>query len=497
MAILPQAALRKRLKEVKQRVGSQQFPSGSRWTLLGWLLGLSIGVGSCGTTTAQDRFRFDFGTENAAAGFTAVTPDLIYSAQKGYGFEPGAQLQVLSHTGSDLTRNDGVTAEGLFKFSVAVPEGNYRVTVTLGDAEVPTVTTVKAEARRLMLESVRTAAGQFETKSFIVSIRSTKISTGGEVLLNTFFENTANGLIAHWDDKLTLQFSDSKPVVCAVEIERVTTPITTVFLMGDSTVTDQAREPNGTWGMYLSRWFGPDVVIANYAESGETLKAFRRQHRWEKILSQLRPGDYVFMQFGHNDLNKTGHDAVWPGPEGEWSTTHSPAETDYKQHLKEYAAEAKAKGAIPVIVSPMTKLNIGTGELNIAGMQQYPRCAVEAAQEAGIACIDLNAMSVELWTVLGPDKAKLAYVDGLHTNSYGGYILSRSVVSAIEKSGLELAKHLLPEARGFEIKNPHPTPEEFTLPLEPRPPGRGRRGAGRNANPNPMPPANPAPRGGT
>ena len=120
----------------------------------------------------------------------------------------------------------------------------------------------------------------------------------------------------------------------------------------------------------LPRWFKPEVAIANYAESGETLKAFRFERRWDKVMSQVKPGDYVFMQFGHNDLNKTGRNAMWPAdqPSGDWSKTYSEANTDYKQLLKDYAEEVKKKGAIPVIVSPMTKISIQTGELNIAGI---------------------------------------------------------------------------------------------------------------------------------
>ena len=197
----------------------------------------------------------------------------------------------------------------------------------------------------------------------------------------------------------------------------------------------------------------------------------------------MRPGDYVFMQFGHNDLNKTGHDGIWPRDDtmGDWAYTHSEANTDYKWLLAAYAVEVKRRGGIPVIVSPMTKIDIRSGQINLAGLGDYPKAAVEAAQMAGAACIDLNAMSVELCNALGTNLDRGAYVDGLHTNTYGAYLLSRCIVEGIKQAKLDLTKYLADDAGTFDIKNPQPLPDDFKLPLEPNPmggfgfgPSRGR-----------------------
>ena len=256
----------------------------------------------------------------------------------------------------------------------------------------------------------------------------------------------------------------------------------TVFICGDSTVTNQVKEPYGTWGQMLPRWFNDHVAAAIYAESGETVKAFRAEHRWAKVMSEVKKGDYVFLQFGHNDLNKTGHNAIWPADDhdGDWANTYSEANTDYKKGLEDYANEAKAKGAIPVIVSPMTKINIGTGQLNSAGLKDYPQAAVAAAKEAGVAWIDLNAMSVALVTALGPDNAKKAYVEGLHSNSYGGYLFSHCIVEGIRQNKLDLANDLVADAGTFDPAHPSLLPADFKLPLEPGGGGFGRgRGRGR------------------
>jgi lysophospholipase L1-like esterase len=417
---------------------------------------------SCFGQTAVTDFKFSFGGP-ATDGFVRVMPDQSYTKDRGYGFEP---VPAIAEGFGYITTNR------LFQFSVAVPEGNYHVTVTLGDSRGESTTTVKAETRRLMLDRVHTKSGETVKREFTVNVRRPEISTSETVTLDT----RENGSKT-WDEKLTLQFSDDRPCVDAIEIHKIDDAVT-VFLCGDSTVTDQASEPYGTWGQMLPRWFGPGVAIADHAESGETLKAFVFEHRWDKVMSQVKPADYVFMQFGHNDLNKTGHNAMWPGPEGEWSHTYSEANTDYKRLLEDYAGQVKARGAIPVIVSPMTKINIRDGKLNTAGLGDYPSAAVAAAKEAGVACIDLNAMSVRIVNALGEVQDKRAYVDGLHTNSYGGYLLSRCIVEGIRENKLDLAKYIVDDAGTFDPDHPLPLVDDFKLPLEPGGGGGFRFGAG-------------------
>jgi lysophospholipase L1-like esterase len=433
--------------------------------------------------------RFAFGPGPTAPGVARVDGAMLYSRELGYGFEPGAQVQLVTQESADPLRAAYATSGQLFRFSVALPPGNYRVTVTLGAAKSAATTTVKVETRRLALERIHTEAGQFETRSFLVNIRTPEMSPGNVLKLDTREINpqTHEAVNATWDDKLTLQFSDENPAVCAIELERVENAIT-VFLIGDSTVTDQPSEPYGTWGQMLPRWFKPSVAIADHAESGETVKAFRMQNRWLKVMSEMKPGDYVFMQFGHNDLNKTGHDGIWPKEDtmGDWVNTYSEANSDYKWLLASYCVEVRRRGGIPVIVSPMTKINLRTGELNVAGLGDYPKAAVEAAQLGGAACIDLNAMSIDVANGLGVADAPKAYVDGLHTNSYGGYLLSRCIVEGIRQARLGLADHLVDDAGSFDPKHPLPRPEDFKLPLEPRPPrpaGRGGPAAAGKAPP--------------
>jgi lysophospholipase L1-like esterase len=427
-------------------------------------------------------YRFDFGSGKVASGYTQVKAGELYSKETGYGFEPGSVIQEVDRGGDPLT-GDFVTSETFFKFSVALPEGNYKVTVTLGDASGESITTVKSETRRLMLERIATAKGKFETLTFLVNTRSTKMSPGNELKLDSREWNpqTKAVLSATWDDKLTLQFSDERPCLCAIEIVPADSTIT-VFIIGDSTVTDQQGDGSGSWGQNLARWFGLPVAIANHAESGQTLKAFRFQHRWEKLMDLIKPGDYVFMQFGHNDSKKSGHDPMWPADDkaGDWAITHSDANTDYKWGLASNAAEIMRHGGIPVIVSPITRLDKVTGQVNSASHGDYPKAAKEAAELAGCAFIDLFSMSIETMKALGPLSSPAAYADGTHTSSYGGYLYSRCVVEGIKKANLDLARYLTGDAGVFDPSHPTPLPADFKISYDrrgsaPSPSGNGPR----------------------
>jgi hypothetical protein len=238
--------------------------------------------------------RFDFGSGPTAPGFVPVAADTLYSPARGYGFEPGANLTAIDRGGPDPLRGDFITSNAPFHFTARVPHaGNYRITVTLGDAAGESTTTIKAELRRLMVEKTATTRGAFKSVAFIVNTRTPKIAaTGGigagEVRLKAPRETVQEAWA--WDDAITLEFSNTRPAVCAVEIETADVP--TIFLLGDSTVCDQSKEPYNSWGQMFTRWFQPVVAIANHGESGETYRDSIGRRRLDKILSVMRPGKF-------------------------------------------------------------------------------------------------------------------------------------------------------------------------------------------------------------
>ncbi len=432
-------------------------------------------------------FKFQFGAEKAAAGYTLVSPALKYSKETGYGFESGTTpTTVRSDTGDALHRG-AVTDAQPFLFSVAVPEGNYRVTVTLGDPTEEAMTTVKAETRRLMLERIRTAAGKFVSRTFTVNVRGPKISTGGEVNLDSREMNleTHEPIARHWDDKLTLAFSDSHPAVAALEIRKVDDAIT-LFILGDSTVTDQGGWPGSSWGQMAPRWFKPEVAVANHAESGETLRGFLKERRWDKVLDSIRPGDYVLIEFGTNDSKNRGPQNIYPGQD--FSETYAEAGTTYKDLLKRFAADAQKRGAFPIIVSPSARRQDVKKPTSLGA---YAVAAMEVAREIGVTGIDLNSMGVELNVALGADAAK-QFGDQTHHVEYGSYLQSKCIVLGIKQANLPLAKFIVDDCGTFDPQHPEPTPAQFDLPPDPNS-GRGGRGGRGGARGTTAPAPSPAP----
>ena len=358
-------------------------------------------------------FKFDF---------TSSQPKLTNSYLQviGSGFDFGSSVTQLP--------SGGVTSTQPFFFSVALPEGTYRVTATFGDPSGATTNYVKAEARRLMLEDVRTAKGEFATRSFLVNTRTMEYP-GGKVHLKPR-ELTDEAVT--WDGKLTLEFNGPRPVLRELDIVP-TTNVTTVYIAGDSTVCDQPLEPWNSWGQMLPRFFNDQVAVANYAESGESVRSSLGAHRFDKIFSVIQPGDFLFIQFGHNDMKDRATNAL----------------EVYQANLKKIIATAREHGATPVLVTSMERKN-GINGPTLAG---YPDAVRNVAREAGVPLIDLNAASVKFYRALGKNL-NLAFQDGTHHNNYGSYELARCIVEGIKENKLTLAKNLAADNTPFDPARP-------------------------------------------
>ncbi len=375
----------------------------------------------------------------------------IYSKDLGYGFEPGANVTCLDRGGKDALRSDFCTSDQPFYFSVALPEGNYNVAVMLGDAQEETTTTVKAELRRLMLERVQTARGKFVTRTFTVNIRGPQITGGGEVKLKDREKTTTEWWA--WDEKLTLEFNDSHPSVCAIEITKVEVP--TVYLLGDSTVCDQPSEPYDSWGQMLTRFFKPGVAIANHAESGESLRSSLGAKRLDKVLSTMKAGDYLIIQYGHNDEKEKGEGVG--------------AFTTYTTDLKEYVVEARKRGGIPVLVTPVQRRTFDQNGKITNSHGDYPEAVRKIAREENVPLIDLNAMSKTLYEAWGAEPSKRAFApnDNTHHDNYGSYELAKCVVEGIRASRIGLVKFLDNDVPIFDPGRPDPI-DGFVLPASPK-----------------------------
>jgi lysophospholipase L1-like esterase len=410
---------------------------------------LGIGSTSVWAQKSSPPLKFDFGPGKVASGYTRVIASTIYSKELGYGFEPGTAVQCLDRRGKDTLRGDLCTSDKPFYFSVALPQGNYRVTLTLGDQSAPTVTTVKAELRRLMLEKIETAPGKFVARSFTVNVRTPHIAGDLEVRLKDREKTTESPA---WDEKLTLEFNDAHPSVCAVEIARVEVP--TIYLLGDSTVCDQPAEPYNSWGQMLTRFFKPAVSIANHAESGESLRSSLQARRLDKVLSTMKPGDYLIIQYGHNDEKEKGEGVG--------------AFTTYKTDLKKFVSEARKRGGQPVLVTPVQRRSFDAAGKITNSHGDYPDAVRQVASEESVPLIDLNAMSKLLYESWGPELSKKAFApnDNTHHNNYGSYELAKCVVEGIKAAKPELAQYLIDGLAPFDSSRPDPI-ETFGVPPSP------------------------------
>jgi lysophospholipase L1-like esterase len=423
------------------------------------LLGAALFVASDNndiTARAQSRptippiRKFDFGPGALAPGYQRVTPQNIYSREAGFGFEPGPQIVCLDRGGKDPLRSDLCTSDKPFYFSVALPEGNYNVSVTFGDAAAESVTTVKAELRRLMIERVKTKPGKFETRTFTVNIRVPQITGGGEVKLKDREKTTEAWA---WDEKLTLEFNNARPAVCAIEITRAD-DVPTIYLLGDSTVCDQPLEPYNSWGQMLPRFFKAGVAIANHAESGESLRSSLGARRLDKVLSVMKPGDYLFIQYGHNDEKEKGEGVG--------------AFTTYKADLKKFVDGARQHGGLPVLVTPVQRRTFDKDGKITNSHGDYPEAVRQLAKELNVPLIDLNAMSKQLYEAWGVEPSKLAFApnDNTHHNNYGSYELAKCIVEGIKANKLAIVKYLMSDVPNFYPAHPDSI-ETFKVPASP------------------------------
>lgn len=427
----------------------------TRATLLIALSGVFQAANGAGPVDSDQGWHFSFSPGRGPKGYTHVPVTAVYSAEAGYGYEPGASVFAVERDSRDRMRSGFTTSSKPFYFSVAVPEGNYRVTVTLGDITERSETTVKAELRRLMLESVRTVPGELVSPSFIVNVRRPLIGQGPQQVALKPREQTME--VWAWDEKLTLEFNGARPSLAAIDIVRVDA-VPTIYLLGDSTVCDQPREPWASWGQMLPAFFKPEIAIANHAESGESLRSSRSALRFEKIISLLKAGDTVLIQFAHNDEKERTEGA---GPF-----------TSYKAALERLVDEVRQHGAVAVLVTPMHRRTFDASGRITNSHGDYPAAMRQVAEEKSVALIDLLEMSKAFYEALGRDKSAVAFstvdgkVDGTHHNAYGSYELAKCVVAGLVKTGVGAAKHLKNPGFSFDPSKPDPI-DTFDVPPSP------------------------------
>ncbi|MCT8139619.1 rhamnogalacturonan acetylesterase [Anaerobacillus sp. CMMVII] len=219
-----------------------------------------------------------------------------------------------------------------------------------------------------------------------------------------------------------------------------------LFLAGDSTMSNYQNDvaPRAGWGQVLSSYFRNEITIINAASSGRSSKSFIDEKRLEKIAQEIGKGDYLLIQFGHNDQK----------PDVE---RHTKPFSTYKTYLRQYIDVANENQATPVLITPVQRRTFDeNGEL-VDSHGEYPTAMKELAEECNVPVIDLGAKSKSLLEELGAEKAKQLFLwykpgeeanypegvqDDTHFSEYGATLIAGLVIAELKALNLSLRNYL-------------------------------------------------------
>jgi len=237
--------------------------------------------------------------------------------------------------------------------------------------------------------------------------------------------------------------------------------LTTIFIIGDSTAADKQNpqtNPERGWGMVLQGYFDRHVRISNHAVNGRSSKSFIDEGRWQRVLDKLKPGDYVFIQFGHNDEK--------PQPE-----RHTEPGSTFDDNLRKFVSETRSKGAIPVLFNSVVRRNFAVqaprndddealrkqsfsaqsseeGEVLVDTHGEYAKVPQRIAQEMGVAFVDANRITHDLeqglgskasrhlhmWFYPGDPRVPAGRQDNTHYNVQGAHTVAALMAEAVGKA---------------------------------------------------------------
>lgn len=222
----------------------------------------------------------------------------------------------------------------------------------------------------------------------------------------------------------------------------------TIHLMGDSTCAEKdlsKGSPERGWGMMLQNFLDNDVRVINYARNGRSTKSFRDLGHWDAVKSAVRPGDYVFIQFGHNDAKKD--DPV----------RYAEAWSAYSDNLRGYIDTVRLMGATPVLLTPTSRRWFKKGQLDRNCHTDYPAAMKAVASETGTLLLDITTATMDWLESLGDEASRPYYMhlpaghyashpngltDNTHTNARGARKITEIICDSIRVRIPEIGKHL-------------------------------------------------------
>lgn len=228
----------------------------------------------------------------------------------------------------------------------------------------------------------------------------------------------------------------------------------TLYIIGDSTVRNQDSLGQRGWGSHIAKYLDTSRInVSNQAMAGRSTRTFIKEGRWDKVLSTLKKGDFVMMQFGHNegskpDTSRRGYRGVLRGI-GEdtvmltWRDNSVEIVHSYGWYLAKFISDVKAKGATPIVLSMIPRNEFREGKV-IRADKDYGLWAKQVAEANGAYFIDLNGITSDKYDQLGPDETKKFFPgDHTHTNPAGADVNAQSVVEGIKQiKALALNKYI-------------------------------------------------------
>ena len=229
-----------------------------------------------------------------------------------------------------------------------------------------------------------------------------------------------------------------------------------VFLIGDSTMADKplADNPERGWGQMFPMFFNDQVEIENFAKNGRSTKSFIDEGRWKTVYDKLHQGDYVFIQFGHNDEKEYD------------STRYAAPHTTYKVNLLKFISESRMKGAVPVLITPVARRKFDDNNKLIETHGDYPEVVREVAKEQNVPLIDLEKSSEKLFSELGPEGTKKIFLwvppgeykslpkgkeDDTHFQQDGAIKIAKLVIEGMKELDLPLNEYLKNDEQGLYV----------------------------------------------
>ena len=220
-----------------------------------------------------------------------------------------------------------------------------------------------------------------------------------------------------------------------------------IFLAGDSTIAIKETKafPETGWGMPFVQFWDSTVTVVNKAKNGRSSKTFLSEGLWKSIMDDAKEGDYVIIQFGHNDESI------------EKKERYATPDT-FKMNLNRFIKETKERKATPILLTPVSRRKFDKDGKAVATHEQYAALVREVAKETGVLFIDLDEKSKALYQQFGPEYSKLLFLqlqpgehpnypegknDNTHFNELGARLIAQLVLAEIKNLKLELAERIV------------------------------------------------------